>query len=495
MTRLEYAQDLINRGLQKEEFISLMDKFDSGEEVLEEEVVDVEKPTGVAEVTADETPQTEAVNTESFLENVSSALQSTEEKELNELSPENLVNEDGDPEKDKEKLRISTTSPYLTAKDWREREYNKYEIGVEAARRGTIQLEGYFPEETDRNTELYEDVNVLETIDVNDFTNFNIDEETSLQAPKGYELVALKKTDKLRTKFKEGEETTQTLTAIEFDDDHPLAPRFSKGLYDKESSGEYYYVPIYQKKDYDNKGEVVEVKEGPARPIDNDVIEGWKSKEFEPDKKGLLPQFDVQSNKNGIVHANPGALGEEVEVKSTERDKLIESLNNDNLTLDQQTEINNNIKVIDEEILTLQQNQLMAIANVEILEKTLSRFDKNMDPSQIFKFTMRDEEGNIAIRPSTYTFGIDRKDFDNDKDYEKALKARNVHTLQEKWNSRDLVKTINENFGNVGLVSDFNRGNNTITVYKNGVYFDQGGEAGLIDVVSTAKNNGLSLSD
>ena len=85
MTRLEYAQDLINRGLQKEEFISLMDKFDSGEEVLEEEVVDVEKPTGVAEVTADETPQTEAVNTESFLENVSSALQSTEEKELNEV--------------------------------------------------------------------------------------------------------------------------------------------------------------------------------------------------------------------------------------------------------------------------------------------------------------------------------------------------------------------------------------------------------------------------
>ena len=124
MTRLEYAQDLINRGLQKEEFISLMDKFDSGEEVLEEEVVDVEKPTGVAEVTADETPQTEAVNTESFLEDVSSALQSTEEKELNELSPENLVNEDGDPEKDKEKLRISTKSPYLTAKDWREREYN-----------------------------------------------------------------------------------------------------------------------------------------------------------------------------------------------------------------------------------------------------------------------------------------------------------------------------------------------------------------------------------
>ena len=44
-------------------------------------------------------------------------------------------------------------------------------------------------------------------------------------------------------------------------------------------------------------------------------------------------------------------------------------------------------------------------------------------------------------------------------------------------------------------VSDFNRGNNTITVYKNGVYFKKGGEAGLIDVVSTAKNNGLSLSD
>lgn len=536
MTRIEYAQTLVDQGLDKATFTSLMEEYDNNQ--------NLEKELGVAEETAGATPQEEAVSTDSRLEDSLLEFQSSQNQFLNSVSPQTL--QDGEPGEDEKKKTITTTaydlqglkdnenftvddSLILTNDDGTKKEVESNILDVISIGDNPDQLNKELLKNlikfSDNENEIVEKYERSTNVDGPHYlrTNYNSFYDN---------VVGFVKTDQQR-KALQGE--TEVTTLIDLPGDKDM-----KGLVPKKFTNDFAYIPILSTaeglKKYNESGsdisivdyllengqEGVDYNKGTTRVFNDEQVENTYNAALNVPGGSLeegidLPEAEVNQLTDNAVILDPLTLEKEAESIQQDLDTWSQKYTEDYLkTLSPE----DRLKAIGEReslLLDLQNNsaQLINIGIglqvVEDVNISVAQFDPDINNFLGGGIT-KDENGKYVIKETTerqYSGGgilpLTSEDVTN-KDNTLSNVIYRKGEARGETPERGFVKDFQRYFGYNGLAADFEYnvfGKNDIILAKNGVYNTTDGDvwwkqkdnAGRLNYAKTLEKNGFTKEE